>query len=400
MPETKWKPIASSPLSSTDYTKRKDAKIRTPGIEAELLEVHWLSGILAARDRATISTPNWNGSQQNEEEEQPSLMRFKTGALRPGVYLTAGEGKHELAIKIRVTKNSVTQHTSIKGTLGQLRFVGTLPKPPGEHTVTLKIENPPTVCEHFEGDADWFIDAGTDGIKPLNRKTRLEVFFIVGRPAQFFRGGVWIEALRLAFKKARINGISSPSQIAAAITKYCHTGHGMLYDTKKGASHFSALNIGGSTFQLMSYIRKKGDQGPVVNCFDQAAAVQAFCGAVGVSLDWYYLSPFGYIRKTNLVGVGPCNNPFFTSKGGTAVTNYAPPTRTGFGNHAFVGFFNKIFDACAGPHTGTGTLRQYITSSIDLEVTVPIVAPGHTKEQYIRLLEDSPNPLRGLSGVA
>jgi hypothetical protein len=122
------------------------------------------------------------------------------------------------------------------------------------------------------------------------------------------------------------------------------------------------VSYNGGAFLLDSYLKAALT---VVNCYDQAGGIQSLCGAVGVYLTWYYLEPFGYLKTSNLIGVGSCNNPFFKSNGSKALVAAADPKRTGFGNHAFGGLTDKVLDACAGPHTGTETKAQYVSASVD-----------------------------------
>jgi hypothetical protein len=145
-----------------------------------------------------------------------------------------------------------------------------------------------------------------------------------------------------------------------------------------------------------------------VNCYDQSAAVQAFCACLGVNVTGIYQDPFGYIKTTKLVGVGDCNNPFYKSKRKKppvdprrVVLDDPPvpdddskPKRTGFGNHAFIENKNAgahIRDACAGPHTGEEDLRNYLESSIDLDYEGLLIlgrrpTPEEKKSAFDRLM--------------
>jgi hypothetical protein len=205
----------------------------------------------------------------------------------------------------------------------------------------------------------------------VTTKTRLEVFVIFDKTMSFYTDGVWAEALRFVFKKAGVTGASKPEDAVKKITTYCHTGHGMAYDTRSGAPAFFSGSpaTGMGVMGLWNYIRQSPAN--IVNCYDQAAAVQSFIGAIGIQTNWHYLKPFGYINTTNLIGVGSCNNPFFKSNGSKAVVAANSPDRTAFGNHAFIGFEGKILDACAGPHTASETPRKYLEVSIDAVVTIP-----------------------------
>jgi hypothetical protein len=103
---------------------------------------------------------------------------------------------------------------------------------------------------------------------------------------------------------------------------------------------------------------------PTCNCYDQCSAVHVLAGAVGVHLSWLYLDPYGFIKPTNLVGVGTCNNPFFSSPR-KKVVPWDDPDRSAFGNHAFPGPAGNAADACAGPHLGNETREEYLDASID-----------------------------------
>jgi hypothetical protein len=174
------------------------------------------------------------------------------------------------------------------------------------------------------------------------------------------------------FKVAGVTGLAKPDEISTKVTWYCHSAHEMRYDTKKGAPKFVADGYGG-VFKLMNYIKKVRK---VVNCYDQAAAVQSLCGCLGVKVGWIFQDPFGYINTTNLVGVGPCNNPFYADTDAAGhylytnkpVVDPGDKNRSGFGNHAFVETASKyIRDACAGPFVGTDLLRDYLKKAIDID---------------------------------
>jgi hypothetical protein len=102
--------------------------------------------------------------------------------------------------------------------------------------------------------------------------------------------------------------------LVARVARYCHGRHNLRYDTNGGRTSYvlGPRPGGGGTFRLGSYLQRGATR---ANCYDQAAAVQALCGAVGVSVNWRYLSPFGYINAADLLGIGQCNNPFYSMTG-------------------------------------------------------------------------------------
>ncbi|KAK6340726.1 hypothetical protein TWF696_009050 [Orbilia brochopaga] len=115
---------------------------------------------------------------------------------------------------------------------------------------------------------------------------------------------------------------------------------------------------------------------PTVNCFDQTG-ILGLClyfackeEADLVSLTPYFMAPFGFLRDTPLVGWdkekdgASCNNPFDSY----SYELHVEPTaaeRSYFGSHVFLGFRDRIYDACAGPYIGQGDLNTYIGDTID-----------------------------------
>jgi hypothetical protein len=279
--------------------------------------------------------------------------------------------------------NSVTGKFYLRGVLPssfstvlEMKSVAAIPLSEGEHEIDMEIVNLPSVLKHYEGDSEWEIEEeGGRHRYPINDRPRLEMFVICDSPAGVYREGVWVEALRLMFKRAGVAGLQNADSISAHVTRYCHTKHGMRYETKRGRSGFGVNGHGGA-FKLMNYIKKARN---VVNCYDQAAAVQSLCSCLGVRVDWVFQDPFGYINTTNLVGVGQCNNPFYEStdeRTGHYLYTNKPVVKPGdkrsaFGNHAFVETASKyIRDACAGPHVAGEILRSYFEAAIDLDATL------------------------------
>ena len=128
------------------------------------------------------------------------------------------------------------------------------------------------------------------------------------------------------------------------------------------------------------------------NCYDQAAAVQSLASAVGVASVWQFLKPFGFIRPTNLVGVGLCNNPFFGRYEPLKLVAPDSDRRTAFGNHAFaVTLDSKVVDACAKPHLGTETVPEYLIDSIDDDPSL--------YRHYVRFRPGRPTDVRPMLGV-
>lgn len=348
--------------------------------EATIVGVGFNSPVTAGRRGAAVAGEQWtDGVDVNE----PNVS---DGSMKPAIVLVAGRGEPGMTVRIRVTRSQNVGSTGpVTGYLGNLTFEGVDPCPTavGDHTINAKIAALPTSIARDAGDATWSMVVDPIGSVALG-STRLEVVTILDNPAPCFAGGDWIEALR-AICSLGILGISEKRQAAATVARSCHADFGAVYDTVSGAPKFNSGHYGANGYLLAKYISP--GSGKVVNCYDQAAAVSALSGAFGVYLGWKYMDPFGFLAQSDLVGVGPCNNPFFNGTNWKHEPNYpspmAPPLdphRSSFGNHAFTRFLSDvnrdltgpdsgvaegIGDACAGPAVFDGTLSDYVLRSVD-----------------------------------
>jgi hypothetical protein len=353
--------FSTAPVGTTRTTCPADKVLK-----GEVIEVEWKSGIKVSISgpspppvpkpaQATVVVPHWKVGEKVEDG---------AGSLRPGVYLLKGKGSDAVTVTVRITENkNVSGDGTLTGNLAGLQIEGTCPTAVGEHTVSATIKNLPDAIQWYRGNVPWNLAAPDYGSTiTLTNATRLETFVVLDTPAALYDPpGVWVEALRFLCEKTGVIGLKTDAQVADRLATYFHGSHGLRYDTTRGAPKYGAGGSGG-TFKLASYMNAAST---VVNCYDQASAMQSFCGAVGTKATWYYLAPFGYINTTNLIGVGSCNNPFYGSNGSTAVVSADDPLRTAFGNHAFCGLASKVLDACAGPHTGAESKAQYCMASID-----------------------------------
>ena len=343
----------NSPATSCDSTIQSCPYEKL--LKGEVIEVKWGSGIQVSHSKATVAEPHW---------QQGLAVNDGAGSKRPAVYLVKGKGSDALTVKVKITENkNVSGNGRLFGVLGALEIEGSCPTALGEHSVSAKIKNLPDAIQHVQGDVSWGMEVPDLGSTiTLDNTSRLEIFVVLDKPAAFYNPpGVWVEALRFLCDKVSVLGMKTPAAVADQVAKYCHGSHGLKYDTGGGRPAYGVTGSGG-TFLLDAYIKAAKT---VVNCYDQAGAIQSLCGAVGVALTWYYLDPYGFINTTNLIGIGNCNNPFFTTNGSIAVVAANDPNRTAFGNHAFGGLSGKVLDACAGPHTGSEDKTQYCTAAID-----------------------------------
>jgi hypothetical protein len=352
--------FSSAPVGSTTkncpYAKQLKGKVK---------QVTWGGGIKVSSKsgltRVTVPTPHW---------QEGTTINDGGGSLRPGVLLIGGiKGTGDTTLQVEITENvNVRGDGIVRGTLGSLEFEGRCPTAVGVHQVQAVFKTDPDSIGHLQGDVTWGIEvADLGGSVALANATRLEAFVVLDTPATFYGApGVWVEALRFMCDRVGVTGLKTPADVAARTATYCHSSHGLIYDTYGGAPAYGGSGSGG-TFKLEAYMAAALT---VVNCYDQAGAVQSLCGATGTILTWYYLDPFGFINTTQLIGVGACNSPFYSSNGTPPMMPVNDPLRSAFGNHAFVGLGGKIVDACAGPHIGTETQAQYCSASIDSATTL------------------------------
>ncbi|MBQ4199872.1 MAG: hypothetical protein II649_08310 [Kiritimatiellae bacterium] len=175
------------------------------------------------------------------------------------------------------------------------------------------------------------------------------------------RQNPWTNALEFACTVA--DGKGNKVEALAAVTHHLFYNMGFRYETKRGASRYYSHDR--SCFKLSSYLQcTKLD----VNCYDQAYGVATLGNLLGIYATPVFTQPFGFINTVNLVGIGRCNNPFYS---GTSTSVHAViegsdnSIRSAFGNHMYVFAEEKIFDACTGPEMGIKTHIDYLKMVID-----------------------------------
>jgi hypothetical protein len=340
-------------------------------LAAELVSVTFKSPVTVSRGRTQVAGPHWERGKELDIEDDWSATAKKMRlplepySKRAAVYLVSGAGSsHEVEIKVRITKNhNVSGRAVLVGALRGLTIEGVCPSSAGEHTVAARIANPPETVQAYRGRIGWALASAGAGITLGLGTTLAEIYFVLGPPKRpFAESGVWVEVLRFIGGRMGAVGSSDAQGIAARITAYCHSGHSLHYETERGRASYGAKRHGGR-FNLTGYMLRTQ---PKCNCYDQAAAIQTFTAALGIELRWLYLSPFGYIKTTRLVGIGWCNNPFFGFDESKKIVAADSPERSAFGNHAFIAESSEgTLDACAGPHVGEETAFQYLSASID-----------------------------------
>ena len=339
-------------------------------LKAELIEVEFLDPFNACIKQAAISPPHWPANVDGQ------------GLSDKAVVLAYNKAPHKVKVKVKVTSTGYSGDGKLIGTLGAgLTLEGTIPLSSGEHSVELTSTSAPAYLSWIKAPIFWGLEASDQSIS-IGR-TPVEVFFVFADPAAltfFSAKGVWIEALRFIFTKARLDTLTAENTAVAEVTKACFNLDTHQYDVESGASSYGGAT---GTFKLTDYISPLDGR---VNCYDQTYAVITFSGALGLIVEGLFLEPFGYIRPINLVGWGRCNNPFprnFPIKD-FLVVDPQSSTRTDFGNHMFCEFTNRIYDACAGPAQGTRSRRGYVIDVID--DVVPARDRDSVKGTYLDML--------------
>jgi len=210
----------------------------------------------------------------------------------------------------------------------------------------------------------WNVNIGPTNQNILTNSARLEVYSLTKTLLSFFSNKINVGALRAIILPARTSG---ETDWVTYIIKAAFGKFGFVYDTDSGAPSFGCTGNGGN-YNLSSWAKLVGT-GWNVNCYDQAGIVQIGLGlGLNGASTWKYMKPYGFINTTDLIGVGTCNNPFYTSNNTKAVIGNNDANRTAFGNHAFISVTSKnsrIADACAGPHLATESLSDYVDASIE-----------------------------------
>lgn len=338
---------------------------------AKIIEIEFTSAIKVCRSKKVISGPHWKTGEDHDDQTDSKIA---STSKKPAVYKvkTGSDKDRKAQVKIKIEKaENISGQGDLSGNLDSLEFEGKCPLSVKTHTVTVQIKDPPDNIKWLKGDIAWNLKATEmDSPCPLD-STRAEIFFILDTPLDKIyqsKKGVWAEALRFLCQKASIQGEKEEKEVVKKITEYCHGSHSLRYESKGGDPQYDVGWKGGK-FNLTNYLKRSI---PKANCYDQAAAIQALCGAVGIKLKWRHMDPCGFIQTTKLLGGYNCNNPFWENSryNNNKVVPCDDLKRSCFGNHSFCDLKGKILDACAKPHIGDETAAEYVKNTIDDKRTI------------------------------
>mgnify|MGYP000532132448 CR=1 FL=1 len=236
--------------------------------------------------------------------------------------------------------------------------------------------------QHFPGNLtylenipiEWQLRTGTSLIEPLGA-TMFDVYWInlFHVTKTIYRKGTPIELIKDLMASNESTALFEPSQIQMQFTvpDYVNMVFNYVpprYDIWNGRNYFTTINGWNNiTLHYTAYLNAHNyNPNSILNCYDAAAVMQYVLRYYNYNSYYCFMQPFGYLRCTNLIGRGNCNNPFY-GNGGAAVVNQQDPNRTAFGNHAFVYLTSNqaIVDSCAGPHTGTEYAADYVNNATD-----------------------------------
>jgi hypothetical protein len=350
-------------------------------LKAHIVSVEFDTTVRAFLNGAEVKTPHWAEGVDVQDDWSSRAKRTNAArtlySKRPAIF-TPQKGALRATITVKVTESeNVGPEGTLQGTLGPLEITGSCETGVGEHEVYAKInEDWKAAIDARIGDITWGLTVDSPGMSVSLGTTFVEVYMLLADPVDMYKGKVPVEALRLLTQKVGVVGKSSAEDVAVAVTRYLHKSHGLSYDVVEGGSAYSVSETGRSSYPVADYALRLHD---VINCYDQAAGVQSLAGAVGASIKWLFMQPYGFIKPTHLVGdTEECNNPFYKAvhPQGDVVTNKKKIDRMdihrfGFWNHAFCALPYKklkdapVLDACAGPHLGSERLEDYINGYID-----------------------------------
>jgi hypothetical protein len=358
-----------------------------------------LDNPFAAGDLPPSGKPNWE--RKGDGSPPDDKNRF------PGVY-TIKKGDKKLRVDVDITDlENVSGEGELYGTYLGIKITAKkkvpLKKGPSGW-IDCKFSKVPKGMRYVPGAGiKWYITA--ENKKFGIGETKVEIFFTVGDPLKPWAGKkVWYEALKYSFVNLKVGYLKKFSDILTSITRGLH-GCGLGYDTVEGGP-LCNWAPGYQEFVLSDFLRAAGSlpSAETINCYDMAGTVVVFSSVLGVkTVKSLYLDDYGFILPTFLVGVPElCNCPFYKGLAQAIARPMTVPqmlaglpapaadafrkvhvplkpqfskVRTAFGNHAIAILGKRIYDACAGPYLGGGSVRDYAIKAIDTKRTRKII-PG------------------------
>lgn len=223
----------------------------------------------------------------------------------------------------------------------------------------------------------------------------LELYWLFKDSSDLFQRGVSVEVLRdftcHLEKEAPpgpnhevpLLGHASEKVMTSVVVTWVFYRVPPRYDICEGQPSFAFSYGTGYCLRLTQYLFATDDDKHCCNCIDMAAVVQALLHLIGIKdVAYVYIYPFGFLKETQLIGRGECNNPLYGKHKSRRVVDEYDPDRSYFNYHYFcVITGGMVLDACTGPHTGTEPEGQYLKNAIDPHHPfIPGYRPGTIKD--------------------
>jgi|GEM_PF-3407525 len=171
----------------------------------------------------------------------------------------------------------------------------------------------------------------------------------------------WVDALAFTITRAGTTGSITLPDAANTATYWVYIGNYLMYDSEGGGKTRYCDGGASPVLDFTAFIDVS--KGYNVNCYDCASSVHTMTNLLGGDSKYQVMQPFGYINTKKVVGNIETNNPFYANRDPEQKNNPLPVLGTNdsfekhgrsfFGNHTFVLFRDKVYDACVGPHLGT-----------------------------------------------
>ncbi|MEN6509126.1 MAG: hypothetical protein ABFD63_10170, partial [Smithella sp.] len=210
-------------MSNTVIISGRGSTNQLTGLDAKIREVSFDTGVKVAVDKSQISAPHWKEGEKVKYEQKgygAEKVSYGVCSRKPAVYaITNNAGGCFLDVKVDITKLKNVSGTGIlHGNLASLKMEGEFPLALGVNPVRLKITDPPDAIKWFKGDIMWHFQVKDKPQVRILNKTFAEVFFILDRPADFYKPGIWAEALRFLCKRAGILNGKDEKKVTRQIT--------------------------------------------------------------------------------------------------------------------------------------------------------------------------------------
>lgn len=200
---------------------------------------------------------------------------------------------------------------------------------------------------------DWYYQCSNNQAwQPMDQPTRHRIYVVLDEPPDPWSQTVpqiypWTTALDYAIVDANTNGINDPKEAAALIVKHVN-GEPLQYDIFWGSPAYFSGGFPGGVFDIDEWL-DGFTNGPIVNCYDCAAAVTTFSNVLGCHLSYQFHDNYGCLPSLFPIGRSLCNNPFYGSRAApynVPLVGVDDAQRSYFGNHAYCKQSGNNYDAC------------------------------------------------------